>query len=106
MNYKVGDKVRIKRRTHESGWYPFTFIEDMAAYSGQIFTISEIRTAIDQRCDCNGDFHFYLLEEDEDRFRWHSTMFEKVEDTVIQTKVSGSEAKRYIPEEEPIKIIL
>ena len=106
MNYKVGDKVRIKKRTYASNWYPFSFVDTMAAHSGQIFTTSEIRDAIDKRCERNGDFHLYLLKEDTDGLHWHSTMFEKAEDSVIQIKVSGSEAKRYTPEEESIKIVL
>ena len=38
--FKVGEKVRVKRRIGNSNDYKYTFVDDMAELSGKIFTIN------------------------------------------------------------------
>ena len=40
--YRVGNKVRIKRRERKGDEYPFTFVDDMAVLEGKVYTISSI----------------------------------------------------------------
>ena len=80
MEYKVGDKVRILHRDKDDRCYPFTFVDDMAEMEGKVFTISDIIKVDDERCSINGDYHKYYFEEV--GYNWHSSMFEKAEDSV------------------------
>lgn len=77
MEYKIGDKVRIVKRTNEYD-YPFGFTEEMASLAGQVFTIKQIFQTSVHECSINGDYHRYILT-DRDQWNWHSSMFEPVE---------------------------
>lgn len=85
--YKVGDKVRILERDKDTHEYPFSFVDEMLKYVGEIFTIKKIE--FDVFCDKNknnGDFHKYSLNTSE-TWAWHSSMFEKADsDSEIKKK--------------------
>ena len=77
--YKVGDKVRIKKREGKFRDYPCGFVDEMAEEEGRIFTIKEIEEWDHTNSKCkfyNGDNHYYLFIES--GYSWHSSMFEPV----------------------------
>lgn len=93
MSYKIGDKVRIIKRTGHSDDYPFSFTDIMTRCTGKVYEIENIDETSDSACKINGDFHLYHLKGT--RYSWHSSMFELVEPKLYD-----------LPEEESIKIIL
>ena len=78
MEYKVGDKVRIKTRVGKATDYPFYFVEDMANLHGNVYTIRQIEESTYPHPLIKDDPHVYRLKGD--KFSWHSSMFEKVEE--------------------------
>lgn len=84
MEYKIGDKVRIVKRTILPHKYPFWFSDEMASLESRIFTITEIRSTRDDRCRINGDYHSYLLTGEALSWIWHSSMFEPVESSELK----------------------
>lgn len=109
MEYKVGDKVRILHRDKSEYDYPFTFVDDMAALEGKEFTISDIIESSDPKCDINGDYHRYFLEEI--GYDWHSSMFEKVDswsslNTAKSISIETGSSTINIKSTNTIKIIL
>lgn len=99
--YKVGDKVRIKRRERKGDEYPFTFVDDMALLEGKVYTISAISTVSHLRETelYNGDPHKYKLAEDSLSFNWHSSMFEPAE--YVEEKVPAPKEEFRNEEQQP-----
>lgn len=94
--YKVGDKVRILEREKAPSDYPYSFVNEMEAYVGKIFTIKRIKfNNIWAKDKYNGDFHKYILDEPGD-WAWHSSMFEKVDsDSKIKEKPVPEKKYKY-----------
>lgn len=99
--YKVGDKVRIKRRERKGDEYPFTFVDDMADLEGKVYTIKSISIVSFFRETelCNGDPHKYRLVEDSCQFSWHSSMFEPAE--YAEEKIPMTKEESYEEEHQP-----
>lgn len=80
--YKVGDKVRIKKREGADWDYPCYFTDDMSQLKGNIYTIFSIEELVEknpsQHKFYNGDKHCYYFKEDMNGYTWHSSMFEPV----------------------------
>lgn len=81
MGFKIGDKVRIKKREGKFEDYPCGFTDSMAEEAGKIFTIEKIKEwdsvgTANKYIFYNGDNHSYLLERN--GYSWHSSMFEPV----------------------------
>lgn len=80
---KVGDTVRIRLRKGDENFYPFSFVHRMAEKEGKTFIVSEVRLCKSVTNDnlekYKGDFHEYYLKEN-DKWTWHSTMFELVKE--------------------------
>jgi len=76
-NLKVGDKVIIEQRRGSSSNYPYSFTDEMISYSGKEMTIADIgKWPYDGNLFSNySDKCFYLLEDNQ-KFTWHSSMFE------------------------------
>ena len=106
MKYKVGDKVRIKKRVGESDDYPFCFIDCMADLAGQVYTITKIQESEYPHPLMKEDPHLYALDEPND-CSWHSSMFEPVDkDPSVDIKL-GSGAKIHLDlSEDSVQIIL
>lgn len=94
--YKVGDKVRILEREKAPSDYPYTFVNEMEAYVGKVFTIKRIEFSdICDKDKYKGDFHKYILDEPGD-WCWHSSMFEKVDsDSEIKEKPVPEKKYKY-----------
>lgn len=76
--FKIGDKVRIVRRTRDYRDYRFSFIDDMAAHAGEIFTIQNIRPATAAPAALKDDGYCYELGPGIYLFNWSSSMLERV----------------------------
>lgn len=79
--YKIGDKVRIRKREGKFEDYPCGFTDSMAEEEGKIFTIEKIEEwdsvgTANKDIFYNGDNHSYILERSD--YMWHSSMFEPV----------------------------
>lgn len=76
--FKVGDKVKIKKRIGEQEEYPYDFVDGMAALEGKVFVIKKIESTQNHnsRKYSNGDPNQYYL--DDAGYMWHSSMFERV----------------------------
>lgn len=76
--FKIGDKVRIVRRTRDYRDYRFSFIDDMAAHAGEIFTIQDIIRPVNNGPSAlKDDGYCYRLQEPL-IFNWSSSMLERV----------------------------
>ena len=83
--YKIGDIVKVVKRTRRDSDYRFTFIDDMAKLEGRVYKISHISgTCIDSYL-VPDDGHCYSLEG-AGGFNWASSMFESVEETPPTSK--------------------
>lgn len=76
--FKIGDKVRIVQRTQDYRDYRFSFIDDMAAHAGEIFTIQNVRPATTGPTALKDDGYCYELGPGIYLFNWSSSMLEKV----------------------------
>lgn len=85
--FKVGDRVRIKRRVGKPSDYSFSFPDEMACLEGQIFTIKEVWKYEYSSANIKDDGYEYRLLEV--GFAWASSMLEKVSDS---TSVYTSES--------------
>lgn len=78
--YKVGTKVRVKKRVGLAKEYPFDFVDSMTDYEGKICTINSFAIgalSIFENCKYyDGDIHEYKFEENS--YLWSSSMFEPV----------------------------
>ena len=76
--FKVGDKVRVIRRTEDASRYRCGFVDNMAARAGQIFTIDRYSQgeARDNKLPDDG-YNYYLMEVG---WTWVSSMLEPVEE--------------------------
>lgn len=76
--FKVGDKVKVKRRVGARGDYKYTFTDEMARLAGKIFTIRlVIPDHCRVRCNIPDDNTLYYLKEI-NSYPWSSGMLEKV----------------------------
>ena len=75
--FKIGDKVRIVQRTQYYKDYRFSFIDEMAKYAGEIFTIQDIRPASTEPTALKDDGYCYILQGPL-IFNWSSSMLERV----------------------------
>ena len=81
--YKIGDQVKIAKRTGEYGNYRFGFSYDMTRYVGQIFTIKNVKPANKNATHLiKDDCHKYILEGI-DNYMWASSMLEPVDTGTI-----------------------
>lgn len=94
--YKVGDKVRIVKRTEKASNYRFVFIDEMAILEGQVYKISYIDNFSPDSHPVPDDGYYYELKGS-GSFIWASSMFELVEEAPPQSKEEYKED----PEEEP-----
>lgn len=83
--YKVGDRVKVVKRTRRDSDYRFTFVDDMAKLEGRVYKISLIVDTYTSPCPVPDDGHCYFLEGS-GRFNWASSMFESVEETPPPSK--------------------
>lgn len=91
--FKIGDRVRIKRRVGKPSDYSFSFPDEMAYLEGQIFTIKEVWKYEYSSANIKDDGYQYYLLEDGNIFAWASSMLEKVSDsTSDSTSVYTSES--------------
>lgn len=79
--FKVGEKVRVKRRIGDNSDYKYGFTDNMTKLVGNVFTISSV-TPDHCRIKCNipDDNALYCLKE-VDSHVWASGMLEKVSET-------------------------
>ena len=84
MEYKVGDKVRVRKDLEADSYYgEDLFTTDMKKYLGKTMTISSIV----ENCE-------YMLKEDTGHWHWTDEMLEDVEDITILVKGNKVIAKR------------
>lgn len=81
--FKVGDRVRIKRRAGKASDYRFSFLDEMACLEEQIFTIKEIWEYKGSPANIKDDGYKYKLLGDSYGFSWASSMLEKVSDSTL-----------------------
>ena len=84
-DYKVGDRVRIVKRTMGESDYRFNFVKEMAALEGNIYKISRVGSPSSSSYPVPDDGYCYSLE-DSGGFNWASSMFELVEETPPPSK--------------------
>lgn len=94
--YKIGDKVRIKKREGEGGDYPCNYTEEMREHEGKTLTISSFSfpahtETLERAKRYDGDLFFYGLDVDGDNWLWTSSMFEPVEDAADKTDTKAKE---------------
>lgn len=78
--YKVGDKVRIKKRIGSAGDYPNSFTDSMTERAGEVFTIENISASpylSHKSRKYPGDCYDYYLKDI--GYTWASSMFEPVD---------------------------
>jgi hypothetical protein len=99
--YKVGDRIRIKKREDYCNLYPFPFVDSMNKLAGTICEIKAIKRVESftnpNSGYINDDYHMYEIrpvDSSDHRdfvWAWHSSMFEPVlenSEQKIQTLVS------------------
>ena len=78
--YKVGTKVRVKKRIGLVEEYPYHFVDEMTNYEGEICTIKSAiigEPGVYEDCKYyDGDIYRYEFEEND--YTWSSSMFELV----------------------------
>ena len=85
--YKIGDRVKIVKRTRDEYDYRFHFVDDMAKLEGRVYKISRVGSHSTASCPVPDDGYCYSLE-DSGGFNWASSMFESVEETPPPPKKS------------------
>jgi len=75
--YKVGDRVRIIKRTQSPSNYRFHFTNEMAKLEGQVYKISHVSSSCTGPYPMPDDGYCYSLEGS-GGFNWASSMFELV----------------------------
>lgn len=83
--YKVGDRVRIIKRTRGASDYRFHFTNEMAELEGRVYEISHIGGTSMGPCPVPDDGYCYSLKGS-GGFNWASSMFESVEETPPPSK--------------------
>lgn len=96
--YKVGDKVKVKKRIGESEDYRYGFVDEMdEPYGGKIVTIISVKPL-----SIRGLYHYpddgykYQIVEDRQKYNWASSMFEPISepsDTPLRIKVHTKHIK-------------
>lgn len=77
--FKVGDKVRVKKREYDVCAYKHQFIDKMAELSGKIYTIAQVYpNNLLNTYQVKDDCTTYILKE-KPYFLWSSGMLEIVE---------------------------
>lgn len=85
--FKVGEKVRIKKRTGKEDDYKYSFTNTMSRLAGEIFTIKEVEADYDVEVKViPDDDALYTLLEDNNKMGWASSMLEKVSDSNLLLK--------------------
>lgn len=80
--FKVGEKVRVKRRVGSKDDYKFHFIDEMAALAGKELTIERVIPNInDSIKPVPDDNASYYMQEN--GYSWSSGMLEKVSSSSI-----------------------
>jgi len=77
--YKVGDRVRIIKRTRSHSDYSFHFTNEMAKLEGQVYKISHVGSSHIGSYPVPDDGYCYSLAGS-GGFNWASSMFELVEE--------------------------
>ena len=79
--FKIGDKVRIKPRTHEANDYRFSFTDNMVRYVGKVTTITDAsyNRALNTFPVPDDGWKYELSEPNQ--YWWSSGMLELVEST-------------------------
>lgn len=90
-DYKVGDRVRVVKRTRNGNDYRFGFVDEMAALEGKIYEIYSISSHSTDSRSAPDDGYCYTLK-DSGGFNWASSMFEPVQEEV-NTSLSKEEPK-------------
>ena len=89
--FKVGEKVRVKKRVGNSNDYKYVFTNGMTELSGKIFTISAIVHDHNfLKCKYSDDNARYILKEDKDKYSWASSMLEKISETSSDSLIKPS----------------
>lgn len=83
--YKVGDKVRIVKRTRRAADYRFDFIDEMAKLEGRFYKISHVGRYHLDRAPAPDDGYRYSLEGS--KFNWASSMLELASTSKEESKV-------------------
>lgn len=93
--FKVGDKVRIKKRTQPSDDYKYSFADAMAKLAGQIFIIKSVSADHNtKKRPVSDDNALYHLKEDVGNWSWASSMLERVSDSpVVPTPITLSKKR-------------
>lgn len=80
--FKVGEKVRVKRRVGSKDDYKFSFVDEMAALAGKELTIESVipnrNNSIKPVSDDNASYQMK-----ESGYTWSSGMLEKVSSSSI-----------------------
>lgn len=80
--FKVGEKVRVKRRVGNNHDYKYSFEDNMARLAGNVFTISDV---LPNHCQTKfkipDDGALYHLKGINLYYAWASSMLEKVSET-------------------------
>lgn len=78
--FKVGDRVRVKKRIDDKS-YKYSFTYDMAQLSGQVFTIEQVVPNNNMSTDYSipDDCALYRLKEDGRNWSWSSGMLERAD---------------------------
>lgn len=78
--FKVGDKVRIKKREGSVGDYRFGFTDDMSKLAGKVATVAQCHQSCGEFPLVPDDGYLYRLKVGEEgaEFCWASNMLESV----------------------------
>lgn len=80
--FKVGDKVRVKRRVGSKDDYKFSFVDEMAALAGKELTIERVLPDRDySKKPVPDDNALYYMQGS--GYSWSSGMLEKVPSSSI-----------------------
>lgn len=79
--FKVGQKVRIKKREGKDDDYKYSFVDDMANMAGQIVTVTEVMPAFSHESRKYADdcAKYYI---DIGSWSWASSMLEPIEEGI------------------------
>ena len=84
QKFHVGDKVRVIERTKDESDYQFSFTDEMARLSGQVFTIKSASGGYIHSCGVPDDGYLYTLREE--GFNWASSMLQLAEEVPPPSK--------------------
>lgn len=80
--FKVGEKVRVKRRVGSKDDYKFSFVDEMAALAGKELTIERVLPdKNDSKKPVPDDNALYYMQES--GYSWSSGMLERVSNSSI-----------------------